>query len=349
MNWTVNGHHILLMLGVTFITSILLIPIIKKLANHVGAVDVPEKRKVHTKTTPRMGGLAIFLAFLTGYIFFGEISTQMISILIGSFLIILLGILDDIKSIRAIYKFMVQVLAASVIVLYGNICLQDIGAFGIYINFGIFAYPITIIFIAAIINAINFIDGLDGLAAGVSSIYFATIAIIAFMLNRIGNLDTTLSLLMLGATLGFLIFNFHPASIFMGDTGSMFLGFIIAVISLLGYKAATVTSLFVPILILFLPLLDTVLAIFRRIIKGKSIGTPDKEHIHHQLLRLNKSTKKTVFIMYGISLLCAAISIFYTLGDNKTAILLYIGLLIVITFLIFKTDILFKPKKKSRK
>ena len=135
MNWTVNGHHILLMLSVTFITSILLIPIIKKLANHVGAVDVPEKRKVHTKITPRMGGLAIFLAFLTGYIFFGKISTQMISILIGSFLIILLGILDDIKPIRAIYKFMVQVLAASVIVLYGNICLQDIGAFGIYINF----------------------------------------------------------------------------------------------------------------------------------------------------------------------------------------------------------------------
>ncbi len=349
MEWTVNGHHILFIIGVTFFTSILLVPIVKRLANHVGAVDVPDNRKVHTKATPRMGGLAIFLAFLTGYIFFAEISTQMISILIGSFLIVLLGILDDIKPVKARYKFLVQVIAASVVVLYGHIHLTEVSAFGININFGILAYPITIIFIAAIINAINFIDGLDGLAAGISSIYFATIAIIAFMLNRISSLDTILCLLMLGSTLGFLLFNFNPASIFMGDTGSMFLGFMIAIISLLGYKAATVTSLFVPILVLFLPLLDTVLAIFRRIIKGENIGSPAKEHIHHQLLRLNKSTKKTVFIMYGISILCASISIFYALGDNNMAILLYIALLVVIAFLIFKTEILFKPKKKSHK
>lgn len=346
MEWTVNGYHILMIVGVTFLTSIILVPIIKNLANHVGAVDIPDKRKVHTVNTPRMGGLAIFLSFLIGYILFADVSTQMISILIGSFLIVLLGILDDIKPIKARYKFIVQVIAASVVVLYGNIQLTEIGAFGININFGILSCPLTIIFITGIINAINFIDGLDGLAAGISSIYFATIAVIAFILNRIGGLDIILCLLMLGSTLGFLIYNFNPASIFMGDTGSMFLGFMIAVISLLGFKAATVTSLFVPILILLLPLLDTVFAIFRRILKGENIGIPDKEHIHHQLLKLNKSTTKTVFIMYGISALCAAISIFYTLGDNNKAIVLYIALLMVISFLIFKTEILFKPKKK---
>ncbi|MDD4187278.1 MAG: MraY family glycosyltransferase [Bacilli bacterium] len=344
MEWTVNGHHILLIIGVTFFASLLLVPIIKKTALHVGAVDVPDERKVHKKPIPRLGGLAIFLAFLTGYIFFAEHNVQMLSILIGSFIIILLGIFDDIKPIKARYKFIIQILASSVVVLYGNISLTEISAFGINLSFEAWSYPLTIIFITAIINAINFIDGLDGLAAGVSTIYFATIAIIAFILNRIGGLDTILCLLMLGSTLGFLVYNFNPASIFMGDTGSMFLGFMIAVIALLGYKAATVTSLIVPILVLFLPIIDTFFAIFRRIIKGENIGKPDKEHIHHQLLKLNKSTKKTVFIMYGISLLCALISIFYALGDNNKAILLYIGLLLVVAFLIFKTDILFKQK-----
>ena len=169
------------------------------------------------------------------------------------------------------------------------------------------------------------------------------------MLKRLGGLDLTLSLIMLGSTLGFLVYNFNPALIFMGDTGSMFLGYIIAIIALLGYKATTVTSLFVPMLIILLPILDTILAVLRRILKGENIGAPDKEHIHHQLLKLNKSPRKTVFIMYGISLLCAAISIFYSLGDNKLAILLYIALLFVIVFLIFKTDILFKQKKGSKK
>ncbi len=349
MQWTVNNHHLLLIVGMSFLASLILVPLIKKVAIHVGAVDVPNERKVHEKNTPRMGGLAIFLSFITGYIFFGELSTQMISILIGSFLIIVLGILDDINPIKARYKFIVQIIAASIVVLYGHIELTELGAFGIHINFGILSRPITIIFITAIINAINFIDGLDGLASGISSIYFATIAVIAFILNRIGGLDVILCLLMLGSTLGFLVYNFNPASIFMGDTGSMFLGFMIAVISLLGFKAATVTSLLVPILILFLPIIDTILAIFRRVIKGENIGMPDKEHIHHQLLKLNKSTKKTVFIMYGISLLCAVISIFYALGDNNLAIILYIALLIVIAFLILKTDILFKQNKKSRK
>ena len=203
----------------------------------------------------------------------------------------------------------------------------------------------AILFIVAIINAINLIDGLDGLAGGTCSIFFLTISIIAFFLDRFRALDVTLCLIMLGATLGFLVYNFNPASIFMGDTGSMFLGFMIAVIALLGYKAATVTSLIIPIIILFLPILDTILAMIRRIIKGENIGMPDKEHIHHQLLKLNKSTRKTVLIMYGINIICASISIFYALGDNKISISLYAVLLIILIILIFKTDILFKHDK----
>lgn len=350
LNLRVNNFNIFLIIAVTFVTSLLLIPIIKKLCVHINAMDIPDKRKVHDKPMPRLGGVAIFIAFLVGYIFFGQINTQMISILIGGFIVILLGIFDDIKPIPARYKFLVQLLAAAVVVFYGNIYLPKISAFGFNINFGMWGYPLAVLFIVAIINAINLVDGIDGLAAGTSSIYFLTISIIAFVLNRLNGLDVILCLIMLGATLGFILYNFPPASIFMGDTGSTFLGFMISIIALLGYKAATVTSLFIPILVLFLPILDTLLAIFRRVLNGENIGKPDKEHLHHQLLKLNKSTKKTVLIMYAINALCASISIFYALGDNKLAILLYLILLVVIITLIFKTDILFKHdiKKKNK-
>lgn len=347
MNLKVNDFNIYIIIFVTFITCVLLIPIIKKLCVHINAMDIPDTRKVHSKPMPRLGGVAIFISFLVGYIFFGQINTQMISILIGGFIIILLGIFDDIKPIPARYKFAVQIFAACIVVFYGNIYLPKISAFGLNINFGLWGYPLAVLFIVAIINAINLIDGIDGLAAGTSTIYFLTISIIAFVLNRLNGLDVILCLIMLGATLGFLLYNFPPASIFMGDTGSTFLGFMISIVALLGYKAATVTSLIIPILVLFLPIIDTLLAIFRRILKGENIGKPDKEHLHHQILKLNKSPKKTVLIMYAINILCAAISIFYALGDNKQAIILYLILLVVIIMLIFKTDILFKHENKK--
>ena len=341
MNYSVNGHNIFFIVFTTFIFSLILVPIVKRIAQHIGAIDYPNERKVHTKPTPRLGGLAIFLSFLLGYIFFGEITVQMISILISGFILILVGICDDIKPLKAKYKFIVQLIAALIVVFYGNIYIPMFSAFGSNINFGIYGYPLAVLFIVAIINAINLIDGLDGLAAGTCSIFYLTTAILSFYLVRLNGLDVILCLLMLGSTLGFLIYNFCPASIFMGDTGSMFLGFMIAVIGLLGYKGTTVTSLIVPIIILFLPILDTIFAIIRRIIKGESIGKADKAHIHHQLLKLNKSVKKTVLIMYSINLICASISIFYVLGDNKIAIILYIIILIIAIILIFKTDIIF--------
>ena len=149
---------------------------------------------------------------------------------------------------------------------------------------------------------------------------------------------------MLGSTLGFLVYNKPPASIFLGDTGSTFLGFIIAIIALLGSKTATFTRLIIPIFILFLPILDTVFAMIRRYLKGENIGEPDKEHLHHQLLKLNNSTTKTVLIMYGIDILCSVISVLYALGYNLIAIVLYLILFVFILFLIYKTDILFKHK-----
>lgn len=350
MNYSVNGFNIFLIVIVTFITSFILVPVVKKIAKHVDAIDYPNSpRKIHTKPIPRLGGLAIYLAFLLGYIIFAPKTNQMLSILIGSFIIIILGIFDDIKPLSAKIQFCGQLIAAAIVVFYGNIYVSNITALGLNINLGIFGYPISILFIVAIINAINLIDGIDGLSSGTCSIFYLTISIIAFALNRLDGLDVILCLIMLGSTLGFLPYNFYPASIFIGDVGSNFSGFIISVIALLGYKTATVTSLIVPLLILFLPIMDTVFAIFRRLLKGKNPFTEsDKSHIHHQLLKLNKSTRKTVLIMYGVNILCAAISVFYALGDNHLAIILYVVLLTALITLVYKTDILFEHTKKQK-
>lgn len=350
MNLVVNGTNVFIIIFVTFVASALLVPIAKKVAHHVGALDIPNERKVHTKPMPRIGGLAIFAAFLIGYMLYAQSTAQMLSILMGGFVIFVLGMLDDIKPIPAKWKFLVQLIAAAIVVFYGNIVLNHVSAFGITIKFPTpLNYIATMIFIAAITNAINLIDGLDGLAAGVSSIYFATIAVIALILNKLGGLDVILSLIMLGATLGFLLHNFNPASIFMGDSGSLFLGFMISVIALLGFKATTLTSLIVPLCILAIPILDTVLAIFRRLLKGESIGAPDKEHFHHQLLKMKFGTKITVLIIYAINMLFSAVSIFYVLGDNEVAIGIYIVLMIALLFLVLKTDILFNHHKKDKK
>ena len=351
MNLEVNGHNIFLMLAITFLISLVLIPLIKKIALHIGAVSAPDTRKgetwhIHDKPIPRMGGVAIFFSFLIGYMFFAQTSAQMNAILIGGIIVIMFGLFDDIKTIKARYRIIPHFIAACIVVFYGNIYIPNIHIFGTALEFGVLGYPLAIFFIMGAINAINLIDGLDGLSSGISSIYFATISILAFILNLHGGLDVTISILMLGATLGFLVYNFHPASIFIGDSGTGFLGYIIAVIALLGFKGATLTSLFVPILILFVPIIDTLFAIVRRLIKGQSIGKGDKEHLHHQILKFNNSPRKTVLIIYAITVLCAAISIFYALGDNMLAIFLYILLMGVLFFLILKTDILFKRKAK---
>lgn len=346
MNLVVNNHNLFLIVLVTFLTSLVLVPVVKKCAIHINAMDKPNARKIHKVPMPRLGGLAIYFAFLLGYILYGEITTQMISILIASFLLIIVGIFDDINSVPARYKLVVQIISACIVVFYGNLGFHEISIFGLKFYFTPWINDlIAVLFIVGITNAINLIDGLDGLAGGISAIYFLTIAIIAVILNRMGGLDIVLSLIMLGSTLGFLVHNFPPAKIFMGDTGSLFLGFMISVIALLGYKITTFTSLVVPIVILAIPIFDTAFAIFRRLLKGQNIAVADKEHFHHQLLKMKYSPVASILIIYAIDLLFAAISIFYCLGDNQIAIAIYIVLMILLLFVVLKTDILFEHKK----
>ncbi len=351
-NLSVNNHNIILIIFVCFLAGLVLTPLVKRIAIHIGAVDKPDnKRKVHHKTMPRLGGLAIFLSFLFLYMLFAPKSTQMLSVLIGGFIIMLVGIFDDIRTInpglRPIYKFIGQIIAASIVAFYGNITFADMTIFGIKFQFGVLAYPIAVLFIVSIMNAINFADGLDGLAAGTSTIYFITIAIISYIMNKLGGLDVILCLIMAGSCLGFLFYNFEPASIFMGDSGSMFLGYIISIIALLGFKTATITSLIIPLLLLFVPILDTVLAMLRRILNGKSIGDADAEHLHHQLLKRTKSVRKSVLLMYGINILFATVSIFYTLGDKRISMMLYGALLVLFVILVLKTDIIFEHDSKK--
>ena len=336
----------------TFLCSFLIMFGMRKIAIHIGAMDIPSskegKRHIHKKATPKLGGVGIFLAFLVGYMLFGEQSIRMNSILIGSFIVVLTGIVDDINPIKAKNKLLGHIIAASIIVFYGGILLDNITAFGFFFNFGILSYPITIFFIVACTNIINLIDGLDGLSGGICSIFYITIAIIGYYQGRAGSLVMILTLIMLGATLGFLAHNFHPAKIFAGDCAT-FMGFIISIISLLEFKGPALISFFVPVAILGIPILDTLFAIIRRLLKGKPPFEADKEHLHHQLLGMNFSQTATVLIIYGIDLLFATATIFFTIINPLIGEIIYVIIFIIVIWFVLHTTIISENNPKITK
>lgn len=347
MNFIVNGYNVFIIILTTFLTSLILTYLMIKISKNMNIMDIPNERSVHKKPTPLLGGIAIFLSFLFGFILFGNQNPLMISILIASFLILLLGIFDDIKPIKARYKFVIHILVALIVVFYGGLKLTHVDIFSLSLNFKWMSPYITILIIVGIINAVNLIDGLDGLCAGISSIYFLTIGVIALILNKFNGLDIILSFIMLGATLGFLVFNYPPAKIFMGDTGSTFLGLMISVIMLLGFKTVTLTSLLIPLVLLILPITDTLFAIIRRALNKKPIGQADKEHIHHQLLK-HLSTRKTILVIYVVDLIFSVVSIFYAIGKKKEMIIFYILLMFILLYLVFKTNVIFKKKENKK-
>lgn len=347
MNFIVNGYNVFIIILTTFLTSLILTHLMIKISKNMNIMDIPNERSVHKKPTPLLGGIAIFLSFLFGFILFGNQNPLMISILIASFLILLLGIFDDIKPIKARYKFIIHILVALIVVFYGGLKLTHVDIFGLSLNFKWMSPYVTILIIVGIINAVNLIDGLDGLCAGISSIYFLTIGVIALILNKFNGLDIILSFIMLGSTLGFLVFNFPPAKIFMGDTGSTFLGLMISVIMLLGFKTVTLASLLIPLVLLILPITDTLFAIIRRALNKKPIGQADKEHIHHQLLK-HLSTRKTILVIYIVDLIFSVVSIFYAIGKKKEMIIFYILLMFILLYLVFKTNVIFKKKENKK-
>lgn len=339
---------ILGMITIPFLFVVLIIPLIKKIAIDIKAVDIPGGRHIHTKITPKLGGLGIFFGFLLGYMIFGTHSSIMNGILIGSFIIILIGVIDDITELGSLPQFIGQLASASVVVFYGGLLIKNVSAFGLYIDFNILSYPLTIFFIVGCINCINLIDGLDGLSGGISSIYYLTVGIIAIIQGKTG-LDFVLAFTMLGSTLGFLVYNFNPATIFAGDCGSNFMGFMIAVIALLGFKNVTLTSFIIPLIILAIPILDTLFAIIRRALKGEPIFKGDKFHLHHQFLNRNFTTKQTVFIIYIIDALFAFASIMYVLKDKEVGYVIYGILLVLVLIFVLKTNIVFDREMIKQK
>ena len=294
-----------------FIASILLTPIVKRIAFRVGAVDRPNYRKVHARIMPRLGGLAIFGSFLIAYFILtpqdpisNAIEAAYIpieaAIIIGALLIIVTGVLDDMYEISAKAKLIGQLVAAGIVVVGGGLEISFINLpFGGVLDFGYLSIPLTILWIVGITNAINLIDGLDGLAAGVSTVALLTLAAMAFIMGDVYVMS--MAALLAASTSGFLVYNFHPAKIFMGDTGALFLGFMISVLALMGFKNVTVVALIIPIIMLGVPISDTFFAIVRRVREKKSISEADKSHLHHCLLNIGFSHSQTVLIIYGIA------------------------------------------------
>lgn len=321
-----------LTLIVCFAVSILITPLIKKLAFLIGATDRPNHRKVHQSIMPRLGGLAIFISFIVGIFLLRPENPYSLAILLGSLIIVITGFCDDMFELSVKYKLLGQLAAASAVVFFGDLQVLFINLpFGGQLQFGFLSIPFTILWIVGITNAINLIDGLDGLAAGVSSIALITISGMAFIQ---GNLYVVaVGLIVLASTLGFLVYNFHPARIFMGDTGALFLGFIISVLSLLGFKNVTFISFVIPVIILGVPISDTVFAIIRRIINKQPLSAPDKSHLHHCMLRMGYSHRQTVLIIYAMAAFFGLVAVIYSQARIGGAIFL-IGIVILLIELI---------------
>ncbi|UOQ45686.1 undecaprenyl/decaprenyl-phosphate alpha-N-acetylglucosaminyl 1-phosphate transferase [Halobacillus salinarum] len=325
---------------ICFILSVIITPIVKKLAIKIGATDKPDARKVHKVLMPRLGGLAIFISFFVGFIFFFPESKYALPIIIGAGIIILTGVLDDLIELSPKLKLGGQLLAALVVVL-GGVQVDFINLpFGGTIEFGLLSIPITIIWIIAITNAINLIDGLDGLAAGVSAIALLTISGMAITMGNI--FVVFMGFMMLGSTLGFLIYNFYPAKIFMGDTGSLFLGFMIGVLSLLGFKNVTLFSFIIPVIILGVPISDTIFAIVRRTIQRKPLSAPDKSHLHHCLINLGYTHPETVLMIYAMSALFSLAAVIFSQTTLFGASFVILFLIIMIELIVEMTGLIGK-------
>lgn len=312
------------------VVALISTPVVRSLAFRVGAVDIPkDNRRMHNHPIPRMGGLAIFFGFLLSVLIFLPLSEQLRGMLLGTVIIVILGIFDDIYALPAKPKFLVQIVAALFAVLAGNriFILSNINIFSSnpYWELGWLSIPISVLWIVGITNAVNLIDGLDGLACGVSTISSMTLLVIALTVSEpdVAILMAALS----GATIGFLPYNLNPAKIFMGDTGSTFLGFVLATVSIQGlFKFYTVISFAVPFLMLGLPIFDTCFAILRRISKGQSPMSPDRGHIHHRLIDMGFSQKQAVAVLYIISAILGLSAVVLTTSGVVKAMLFLMAL-----------------------
>lgn len=308
-----------------FISTFLLTFPVKKMAVKLKAVDLPNYRKIHKQVTPRLGGLAIAMGVLLGGFYLQPSHEHLPEVILGAIVILFTGALDDRYAIRPVIKLTGQLIAASFLISSGliieRVTLPVIGM----VDLGFASVLITVLWIVGITNAINLIDGLDGLATGVTMIALTSMFIMALIDVQL--LAAYLCIVLIGANLGFLYHNFYPAKIYMGDTGSNFLGYMIAVVSIVGlFKNIALFSFIIPVIVLAVPIFDTLFAIVRRVYNKEPIMMPDNKHIHYQLIRAGFSHRKTVLILYAFSALFGAMAILFSYASLTTAL--------VITFLV---------------
>lgn len=306
-----NNVDLFIAFLIALVSSWLITYPVKKFATKVGAMDKPESRKIHINETPRLGGLAIFLGALLGMLYLQPQHEHLPEILIGSIVIILTGAIDDRFTIKPYLKLTGQLTAAILLVSSGLIIERiTLPVFGV-VELGFFSVFITILWTVGITNAINLIDGLDGLATGVTTIAMSSIFIMSIIDGQV--IVAFFCITLIGANLGFLYHNFYPAKIYMGDTGSNFLGYMIAVISMLGlFKNITFFSFIIPVIILAVPIFDTFVAMVRRAYNKESIMAADNRHLHYQLIAAGYSHRKTVIIIYIFSALFGLLGIMFS-------------------------------------
>lgn len=329
-------YKLLLTLILTMVMSMVFTEIVRRVSFKIGAVDEPNSRRVNKVTMPSSGGLAIYFAYFITVLFLIPLDkTITIPLFVGATIIIAVGLIDDIKEVNPKMKMFGILLATLAIYYLGDIKMTriDVPFMGL-VELGLFSLPITFIWIAAITNSINLIDGLDGLAAGVSSISLTTIGIIAFFFLGSNNVDVAILIFaMVAATIGFIPANYYPARIYLGDTGALFLGFMTAVFSLLNLKNVTFLSLIVPLVILAIPIGDTLYAIIRRTLNKQPISMADNKHIHHRLMALGFSHKQSVKILYTMTTVFCIVALLLPVANTLGIILLTASLIVSLQFL----------------
>ena len=321
----------LMYLLIPLILSALLTPILKVVATRLEIYAVENERTVHCGKIARIGGVAIYVSFIICMAVFMKTDMTINGILLGGTIMFLGGLIDDMVDLKPRNKLLFEIAAAIVLMVVGKVSLDVIRLpFGIQIDMGLISVLVTLIWIIGITNAVNLIDGLDGLAGGISTIILIIIACLSVVDNRWD--IHTMALILAGATLGFRIYNWHPASIFMGDCGALFLGFIISAISLLGFKSSTIMTLALPILILAVPIIDTLGAILRRKLSGHKFSEADKKHVHHLLMQ-RFGQRNTVIILYIVTALFGLTAYIYIVNKTAGFIVLFIIAFIVEVFI----------------
>lgn len=347
-------RHIVVLGLVAFLATYALVPLVRKLAIKVDAVDYPDARRVNTEPIPRMGGLAMIGGLLVAIVvellgehflhWYGFFTTHTLGVnylivLAGALVVAAVGVVDDIKSIKPLAKLLGQILGAVIITLGGVLISHVSNPFGPgLIHFGWLAYPLTVIYLVVFMNAINLIDGLDGLAAGIVCIAAIALFSTALFMWRVET--AFLSMLLIGMTAAFLRYNFHPASIFMGDSGSLFLGMMIGVVSILGImRASTVVVLISPFIVAAIPFIDSLAAIIRRIKRHQPIQQADKDHLHHRLLRSGLNQRQAVGIVWGWTFLLGICAFLITMFPGWLTWLIVIVLIVASFVIFYKTGI----------